>query len=399
MKATPGGNLPVDEIFGRDAFIELLWAALDRNSVRIEAERRIGKTCVLRKMNAQPKAGWIAIFLDLEKVHSAAEFAELVCTAVHAKLSLWKRQSHRVAKFIKALGGTEAGGFKFPEKKDHPDGYWKNLLTLTIEDLVEEQAKVGKRVVFCFDEMPWMLSAIGDPARDGPTTAMEVLDVLRALRQSPVTGAGFRMILCGSIGLHHVLRELTGKGHRNQSVNDLHLMEVPPLDCETATHLTSKLFAGENLAAEQDVPLYIAEQTGGYAYYIHWVVNEVKTGDRAGTVAEAEAIILRMLTAEHDPCSLRHFLTRISDYYPLDHKTALAILDHAAEARASLGVADLMNVAKAAGATDDERVRELLRQLAVDHYLKRDTTGRFTFRHDLLRRWWLLERGLEQAGA
>ena len=57
MKATPGGMLPVDEIFGRDAFIDQLWRSLDRNSVRMEAERRIGKTCVLRKMTEQPFAG------------------------------------------------------------------------------------------------------------------------------------------------------------------------------------------------------------------------------------------------------------------------------------------------------------------------------------------------------
>ena len=68
-----------------------------------------------------------------------------------------------------------------PEKKHQPDGYWKNLLAYTVEDLVEQQADAGRRVVFFFDEMPWMLSAIADAERDGPTTAMEVLDVLRSL--------------------------------------------------------------------------------------------------------------------------------------------------------------------------------------------------------------------------
>lgn len=394
MKATPGGILPIEEIFGRDAFIERLWSALERNSIRMEAERRIGKTCVLRKMNEEPLQGWEAIFLDLEKVHSAAEFAELVCIEVQARLTFWKRQGSRLSNFLQSLGGTEVGGFKLPERKHQPDGYWKNLLTYTIEDLVEQQAHAGRRVVFFFDEMPWMLSAIGDAERDGPTTAMEVLDVLRALRQSPATGPGFRMILCGSIGLHHVLGELADKGYRNQPLNDMMLVEVPPLDPDSATQLAAALIAGEGLAGDADAAAHIAERTGGFAYYIHWIVNALKLDGRAATSSETDEVIRQMLTAAHDPCDLRHFLTRIDKYYLHDKQTALALLDHAAMASAPLGVAELVNVAKSVGASDDNRIRELLRLLAVDHYLHRDTEGRYVFRHVLLREWWVAERGI-----
>src|SRR5207253_3194423 len=99
-----------------------------------------------------------------------------------------------------------------PEKKNRPDGYWKTLLTQAVEDLVEQQAAAGKRVVFLFDEMPWMLSAIADPQRDGAQTVMELLDLLRGLRQSATTGKGFRIVLCGSVGMHHVLAELRSAG-------------------------------------------------------------------------------------------------------------------------------------------------------------------------------------------
>ncbi len=80
-------------------------------------------------------------------------------------------------------------------------------MNYAVEDLVEQQQAAGKRIVFLFDEMPWMLSAIADPQRDGPHTAMEMLDVLRSLRQSPTTGQGFRMVLCGSIDMHHILAD------------------------------------------------------------------------------------------------------------------------------------------------------------------------------------------------
>ena len=70
------------------------------------------------------------------------------------------------------------------------------------------------------------------------------------------------------------------------------------------------------------------------------------------------------------------------------------MLDHAAKSAGPLSQGELVNVAKSAGAMEDERARELLRLLAVDHYLSRDTDGRYTFRHALLREWWVLGRGL-----
>jgi hypothetical protein len=177
MKAAPGAQLPVKDIFGRDLFIADLWRVLDGNSVRMEAERRIGKTSILHKMAAEPPAGWEPVSLDLEKVHSAAEFAEKVCEKVHERLSGWRKQGLRFLRFLGVLSGSQVGLIKFPEKKNRPDDYWKSLLTAAVEDLIEQQTTAGKRVVFLFDEMPWMLAAIADPKRDGEQTAMEVLDV------------------------------------------------------------------------------------------------------------------------------------------------------------------------------------------------------------------------------
>jgi hypothetical protein len=394
MKAAPGAQLAIEDIFGRDEFIAELWRILDGNSVRMEAERRIGKTSVLHKMEARPPEGWEPVSLDLEQVHSADEFAERVCEKVHERLIGWKKQGRRLGDFLGHLGGTELGPIKFPDKKSRPEGYWKTLLTRAVEDLVEQQAAAGKRVVFLFDEMPWMLSAIADPERDGKQTAMEVLDVLRALRQSATTGRGFRMVLCGSIGLHHVVGGLKREGYKNQPVNDMRLVEVPPFDPAVAIELATRLLAGEGLTGDPAAPGIIAEQTGGFPFYIHWVVAELRRDGGPATPVGIEKAVKRLLTVGYDPCDFRHFKERIDGYYPSEEKVVLALLDHAAMSQAPLQQAELINVAKTAGATDDKRVRELLRLMDVDHYLSRDTDGRYVFRHVMLRRWWVIEQGL-----
>ncbi|WP_295453153.1 hypothetical protein [uncultured Thiodictyon sp.] len=43
--------------------------------MRMNAERRIGKTTIIRKLCAEPRPGWVPMFQDLERYHSAREFA------------------------------------------------------------------------------------------------------------------------------------------------------------------------------------------------------------------------------------------------------------------------------------------------------------------------------------
>ncbi len=398
MKAAPGATLPVNDIFGREHFIAELWHSLEAGSIRMEAERRIGKTCILRKMHAEPPDGWEAVLIDVEKIHSAAEFAEKICDEVHQRLEGWKKRGRRVLNALGMLGGAQIGPLKFPEKSARSEGYWKLLLTSAIEDLVEQQAAVGRRTVFLLDEMPWMLAAIADPRRDGPQTAMEVLDVLRGLRQAEKTGAGFRMVLCGSIGMHHLLAQFKRQGYRNQPVNDMKLEEVLPLDPPLAARLATLLLRGEGLEATTDAPALIAERTGGFPYYIHWVVSRLRNHGGPATPERIELVLRELLTAAHDPCDFRHFRERIAAYYPGEEDSVFAILDHAAASPGLLPQAELINVAKTAGATRDNRVRELLGLLSMDHYLRRDpASARYGFRHVLLRRWWCAERGLEES--
>ena len=46
-----------------------MWHNLEAMSVRMEAERRIGKTSILHKMAAQPPEGWEPVSLDFEQIH------------------------------------------------------------------------------------------------------------------------------------------------------------------------------------------------------------------------------------------------------------------------------------------------------------------------------------------
>lgn len=80
-----------------------------------------------------------------------------------------------------------------------------------------------------------MLDNICKQQGEGEAAAMQILDVLRALRQQP--NSRLRMVLTGSIGLHHVVSMLRQKGDPNSPINDMRRIEVGIEDRFIATYL------------------------------------------------------------------------------------------------------------------------------------------------------------------
>lgn len=174
MKANPGGNLDPDSVYGRDELIEMLWDRLEVQSILLNAERRIGKTQVLRKMQAQPRKGWRPVFRDLERIHSAQEFAEFVYDEVQQFLGKGVRAKNFIQKMLE---DSETDYVKLKGRT------WKKLLTSAVEDLMA--AKMPERLVFFWDEVPYMLGNILSSQDDGPRVAAEVLDTIRSFRVYP----------------------------------------------------------------------------------------------------------------------------------------------------------------------------------------------------------------------
>ena len=75
MKPNPGGQLAIENIVGRDDLIADMWGILEGRSIYMNDLRRVGKTMILRKMEANQPSGWLAVKRDLGGCHTAAEFA------------------------------------------------------------------------------------------------------------------------------------------------------------------------------------------------------------------------------------------------------------------------------------------------------------------------------------
>lgn len=388
MKSNPGGQLSPVEIVGRERLIATIWRILERQSLRLIAERRIGKTSIINKMRHSPPEEVTLFARDVEFVRSPIEFVDLLIRDLTAHIGGVQRAGRRVRSLLESLGGAEVGSVKLPQLAAP---HWKELFIKGIEDLMDA---VPGRVVFIFDEFPWMIQRIAE--NDGPDVAMEVLDVLRALRSDQPR---LRMIYTGSIGLHNVLESLRRSGYGNDPTNDMNIVDVPALDPDDAWSLAVELLDGEGIAAEPDrlaVGKAIAAAVDGRPFFIHHVADQLVR--HGGTVTErtVEETVEHFLRDAQDPWHLQHYRERIDHYYAeQDRPLALALLDVLAQAQDPLSLPDLIGVVGTLiVSNDEEQIRRIVTALARDHYIVQESGGGYRFRYPIIARSWRYQRGL-----
>jgi hypothetical protein len=385
-KTNPGGNLSPSEVLGRDALIAQLWRMLERQSVVLSAERRMGKTSIIKKMYAE-SAGKLTIYQDLEKVGTPREFVESIVESVEERLSTGKRISEGFRNLLENLHGAEVSGFKLPEVADRE---WKSLLEAVIKDLV---SKPGERVYFFWDELPLMLYKI--QKNSGETVAMEILDTLRSLRQ---TYPRLRMIYTGSIGLHNVLTSLKRAGYANAPINDMKKVDVPPLTLQDAKSLALQLIKGENIAIDNPemIAETIAKSVDGIAFYVQHMVDRLASWQGQIEEKTIEDVVSNYLCDAQDPLDMRYFQERIKTYYLLEElPIAFGLLDVLSAETEAISFDDLANkLASRLAVYDLEAIRSMVELLQLDHYIQQNPEGDYAFRFPLIQRYWRLRRGL-----
>lgn len=387
MIANPGGYIDPAHLIGRDKLVEQIWKILERQSVVLIAERRIGKTSILNKMVKESPTGVFVRFSELEAVNTPLEFAKKIYHDVEPNLSWFNWSKGKVRQVLEPLTGFKvAGVIDIPEMVARS---WKNLLVLIIEDLVKHQKH---RVIFLWDEIPYMLNNI--KKRNGEAAAMEVLDILRSLRQ---THPNLRMVFTGSIGLHNVITSLKRAGYANAPINDMYTQDVPPLSASDAERLALQLLKGESIPTEDDAKIAQEIATAGdyIPYYIHWIVDRLKDCEQRVNAAIVSQMRGQLLADDQDCMNLRYFRERIDEYYTqTEQPVALKLLDILASSSRSLPLDEVLNLLRSHQANvEEEQVHEVLKLLRHDHYIQMEPDGTYHFRFSLIQQWWRMSRG------
>lgn len=384
FKANPGGQIAPEEIVGREELIERLWDRLKQQSLIFSGERRIGKSSILKKMTAEAIADMLPIYRDLEGIRTPIEFVEAVWQDTETYLRD-AGKARRVREYLSQLTGSYFDDYQFPEVAAE---HWKTLLTKTIEDLVTLQ---DKQIILIWDEMPHMLGNFSDEA------AMEVLDSLRSLRQ---TYPDVRMVFSGSIGLHHIIKNLQKAGYSNDPTNDMYPIEGQPLSLDEATELTINLLQGENIPTVdlQQTAENIATASDCIPFYIHHLIDQFKNLDREIDEEIIANTVNECLHSSLNLWKMDHYRERIDNYYSEEQKPyALEILD-ILSINPPTSFSRLWQYLKSEPETKDkEMARTVLRLLLKDYYLVQEDNlsgSMYAFRYQLVQKYWQISRGL-----
>jgi hypothetical protein len=390
LKPNPGGQLAPEEILGRDALIAKIWSILEGRSIYMNDLRRVGKSQIMVKMHALPLPNWLTVKRDLGGTHTAAEFATLAYKDSVGVLDTKKKALRTMQDLIgQARGSKIAGVIELPNGTQAP---WKEVLRRTFADIEEAMVALGsnQRMLFFWDEVPYLLDNIA--RREGANVAMEVLDALRALGQDHDR---IRLVLTGSIGLHHVLNGLKQAGYNGSPLNRMEHIQPGPLAPDSSVELTVELLQGGGISCEDRAAcaVAIAESVGHVPFYIHKLISRLP-GALPATPDSIAIVLDREITSDNNDWDFQHYRERLKPYYGEQERLALHVLDAVAAAEAPLTFQGLRQQANAQIPTDDEALRDLLRLLCMDYYLTRTPENAYRFYLDIIRRWWRLSRSL-----
>ena len=384
MRINPGGRLNTKDVIGRNDEIARYWGVLERQSLVISAERRIGKTHILLKMQDECRGGYLPFYQDLEAVHSIADLIRSIYGTAHQSSLVPSGLKARIAKWSGLLPGN-IGGVELPKA----DNTWQVLLSDVFDHLV---GIAGDRcLLMLWDEFPLMLHNL--QRREGSDSAMQLLDYLRALRLARADR--LRFLLTGSIGLHLVLRSLRNAGSANDPVNDMLSLTVPPMAHEDTCDLAAALLeeTSADPARISGLASRVADEVGGFPYYVHHIVDQLDQLRHPPAPEDVSSAVDRLVYDAHDPANLNYYVNRLSTYYTDDARSlALIVLDTLAAQSSPTPVQELLNLCRhREPSLTEEPLREILTVLAEDHYIdarKGDAGATYDFRWPLVKKWW-----------
>ncbi|MFJ4999766.1 hypothetical protein ACIP5T_16565 [Microbacterium sp. NPDC088619] len=351
---------------------------LNGENLLLTDPRRMGKTQWLRHLERTTVA-FTPVFINYESARTSDELFEKTADALVHAARLPKRFLDGLLQFLKPIEGASAMGVSLDLRVGGTAAQRLQNLITTLND--ETASDSGRPVLLLIDELPLAIRNITE--NQSPEEARIVLQTLRALRSS---APNVRWILCGSIGLHHVVTQC---GATKGDFNDLQSIPLGPLEKTEADELSERLLLGAGCVSPSPAAIAeLRERCGRIPFLMHKIAQMI--GERSTSEATPDLIVdvfQGFLDDRDESGAVTHFVERFDVNYGEDRDEAMGILDRVAMDE-SVVVTQILNHESGRNA----RAR-LIDLLVDDHYLI-ESSGVLTWRYPVLKRIWLQRRKL-----
>lgn len=315
------------DFFGREAEVKKLWAKLEGgHNLLIVSPRRIGKTSVMRDLEANPHPGWAPVFTNLEGKNSAAS----VIMEVVQHLEKRGGTGEKVAGFFKKAFGTveEFNAFNVGLKLSKTNEQWDRL-SLEFEAAIAKGASPTDRLLLIVDEFPIVIEELFSTP-ETKQQALNLLQLFRKIRTNTAIKDRFRMIIGGSIGLKPVLR----RNKATADANDLKAFRLGPWSKTTALAFMKKIAESHGLALRPAIRSEVLKRTGEQPipFHLQVMLDGLIELEKPGAKIDADDVE-QVWQEKLGDVDLDHYKERLSSVLEPDEAAAAQdMLDRLAQA-------------------------------------------------------------------
>jgi len=384
-----------DRFWDRAADIEMLSQRLDEgNHILLVAQRRMGKTSLLREVARRLQDRYICLSLDLQKHESAAEVVAALAAATHPHANVWRRTKAVFGSIAKAvderIDSVQISEVTVQLRAGLAGDDWRAKGDAVFQVLAE-----AGDVVLMMDEVPILINRMlkGEDhtiRTEGRRDADLFLSWLRdnALRHS----GKVRLVVSGSIGLTPVLRR-TGL---SATANYLMTYELPPWDESTAIACLEALARSYGLDLSPEVCEHMVSRIGcciphHVQSYFDLAFRYCKRhGKTILTKEDAERVYLQDMLGPRGNTELAHYEERLYMVLGRELGTLAIALLTSTSVKGALQADEAASMASEYvpdGSDAEESLRMVLEVLQHDGYV-RPTGGGYRFVSRLLCDWW-----------
>jgi hypothetical protein len=385
-----------DRFWNREQEIELFIERLDEGAnLYLIAQRRIGKTSLMREVENRIDDDYICLQLDLQKAKTPEDVIVELSVATHEYASLWTKTRETFSNILsgttESLQALQLDQLRVEIKDGLLGGNWPTKGNRLLTELADSE----KQVVIFMDELPILLNRIlGPPDEERDGQSVEMVDELMSwIRKNAIEHRGdIRFVIAGSIGLEPILRRIG----LSATINNFKPINLKPWDADTAIGCLEALANNYDVEFEEGACERITERLACciphhvQMFFSHIYERCRKRGDMTCTVEDVDQVYEEHMLSTKGHAELSTFEERLemmvgNDLLPF-------VLDLLTEAAVANGLThDAIDVHREehelSGREGTEKTREVLQILEHDGYLRRESE-QYVFISHLLRDWW-----------
>jgi hypothetical protein len=407
-----GNVVEGDRFWDREADIELLTSRLDEGAhILLVAQRRMGKTSLMKEIKRRQAGRYTCLFIDLQKASTAEDAIVEISLALKPHKTLWIKTkdlfANAIGKIINGIEEVNLGEIGIKLRAGLTSGNWSEKGDALFAILAESELPV----LLLVDEVPLMINRMlkGDDFKITHERKAKVDEFMSWLRKNSLTHQGkIRIVLSGSIGFEPILRQ----AGLSATINNFLPFDLKPWDHKTAMGCLQALSNEYGVHFKDQAEAAMVTRLGCcIPHHVQMFFSHVhdrckRRGRMEFYPDEVSEIYENEMLGIRGHVELTHYEDRLKlvigpELYPL----ALEILTETATT-GSLTREALVALLKGyefAERNVREASEEIMRVLEHDGYIKSGKDG-YVFESHLLKDWWgkrygyfyvpVLERGI-----